>query len=64
MLAGLFRVVESIYSARIVEGKASAWHPDVRFFEVLDGSGSRIGEFYFDLYARDSKRGGCLGRSA
>jgi len=64
VLAGLFRVVESIYSVRIVEGKASAWHPDVRFFEVLDGSGSRIGEFYFDLYARDSKRGGAWADSA
>ena len=64
VLAGLFRVVESIYSVRIVEGKASAWHPDVRFFEVLNGSGSRIGEFYFDLYARDSKRGGAWADSA
>ena len=64
VLTGLFRVVESIYSVRIVEGKASAWHPDVRFFEVLDGSGSRIGEFYFDLYARDSKRGGAWADSA
>jgi oligopeptidase A len=64
VLTGLFRVVESIYSVRIVEGKASAWHPDVRFFEVLNGSGSRIGEFYFDLYARDSKRGGAWADSA
>lgn len=64
VLAGLFRVVESIYSVRIVEGKASAWHSDVRFFEVLDGRGQRIGEFYFDLYARDSKRGGAWADSA
>ncbi len=64
VLAGLFRVVESIYSVRIVEGKASAWHPDVRFFEVLDAGGQRIGEFYFDLYARDNKRGGAWADSA
>ncbi len=64
VLAGLFRVVESIYSVRIVEGKASAWHKDVRFFEVLDSDNHRIGEFYFDLYARDSKRGGAWADSA
>jgi len=64
VIAGLFRVVESIYSVRIVEGKASAWHKDVRFFEVLDKQGARIGEFYFDLYARDKKRGGAWADSA
>ncbi len=64
VIAGLFRVVESIYSVRIVEGKASAWHKDVRFFEVHDEFGSRIGEFYFDLYARDNKRGGAWADSA
>ena len=64
VIAGLFRVVESIYSIKIVEGKASAWHKDVRFFEVRDEFGSRIGEFYFDLYARDNKRGGAWADSA
>ena len=64
VIAGLFRVVESIYSVRIVEGKASAWHKDVRFFEVKDEGGHRIGEFYFDLYARDNKRGGAWADSA
>ena len=64
VIAGLFRVVESIYSVKIVEGEASAWHKDVRFFEVHDQFGSRIGEFYFDLYARDNKRGGAWADSA
>ncbi|MEQ1596735.1 MAG: M3 family metallopeptidase [Casimicrobium sp.] len=64
VLAGLFRVVQSIYSVRIVEGKASAWHTDVRFFEVQDADGKLIGEFYFDLYARDKKRGGAWADSA
>ena len=64
VIAGLFRVVESIYSVKIIEGKASAWHKDVRFFEVLDEFGNRIGEFYFDLYARDHKRGGAWADSA
>ena len=64
VIAGLFRVVESIYSVRIVEGKASSWHKDVRFFEVLDEFDNRIGEFYFDLYARENKRGGAWADSA
>jgi oligopeptidase A len=64
VLAGLFRVVQSIYSVSIVEGKASTWHQDVRFFEVRSSSGAVIGEFYFDLYARQDKRGGAWADSA
>ncbi|TAG00036.1 MAG: M3 family peptidase [Betaproteobacteria bacterium] len=64
VLAGLFRVVQSIYSVRIVEGKASAWHSDVRFFEVLNADNAIIGEFYFDLYARENKQGGAWADSA
>jgi oligopeptidase A len=64
VLAGLFRVVQSIYSVRIVEAKASSWHTDVRFFEVRDDADALIGEFYFDLYARENKRGGAWADSA
>jgi oligopeptidase A len=64
VLAGLFRVVQSIYSVKIVEGSASAWHRDVRFFEVRDAANAVIGEFYFDLYAREGKRGGAWADSA
>jgi oligopeptidase A len=34
------------------------WHPDVRFFSLRDGQGEVVGQFYLDLYARESKRGG------
>ncbi len=68
VLAGLFRVVEQIYSVKIREGKASAWHKDVRYFEVLDsskgGTGARVGEFFFDLYAREGKRPGAWADTA
>jgi oligopeptidase A len=64
VLAGLFRVVEQIYSVKIVEGKASAWHKDVRYFDVRDADGQRIGEFYLDLYAREGKRGGAWADTA
>ena len=58
VLAGMFRVVETIYGVKIRRGEAETWHPDVRFFEIADASGGRIGQFYLDLYARESKRGG------
>ena len=58
VLAGLFRVVETIYGVSIRESKAEVWHPDVRFFVIVDRSGAPVGEFYFDLYARENKQGG------
>ncbi|MFO1315149.1 MAG: M3 family metallopeptidase [Burkholderiales bacterium] len=58
VLAGLFRVVETIYGIRIEEGRAATWHPSVRFFHIRDRNGTLVGEFYFDLYAREGKQGG------
>ena len=58
VIRGLFRVAETLYGVRFVEAKAPTWHPDVRFFEVRDASGTAIGQFYMDLYARETKRGG------
>jgi oligopeptidase A len=58
VVRGLFRVAEALYQVKIKEAKAPLWHPDVRFFEVRDSSGAAIGQFYVDLYARETKRGG------
>ncbi len=58
VLAGLFRVVETIYGVRIRDAKAPVWHPTVRFFAIHDRQEALIGEFYFDLYAREGKQGG------
>ena len=58
VMAGLFRVVETLYGIRIAPGQAPAWHEDVRFFEIRDAGGSLVGQFYLDLYARETKRGG------
>ena len=58
VVRGLFRVAETLYQVKIVESKAPTWHKDVRFFEVRDASGAAIGQFYMDLYARETKRGG------
>jgi oligopeptidase A len=58
VLAGMFRAVETVFGIRVRESKAPAWHPTVRFFDVVDGAGALLGQFYLDLYARPHKRGG------
>jgi oligopeptidase A len=58
VLAGMFKVVETLYGLHIRPSSAPTWHEHVKFFEITDHSGQRIGEFYLDLYARPSKRGG------
>jgi oligopeptidase A len=58
VLSGLFRVTETLYRIKIVPAKAPAWHEDVRFFDLRDAAGALVGQFYIDLYARETKRGG------
>jgi oligopeptidase A len=58
VLQGLFRVAQGLYQIDILPAKAPVWHEDVRFFELRDAAGSLIGQFYMDLYARETKRGG------
>jgi oligopeptidase A len=58
VIRGLFRVAETLYGVKFVPASAPTWHPDVRFFEVRDAAGNAIGQFYMDLYARETKRGG------
>ena len=58
VLEGLFRVIETLFAVRIRPDAAPAWHEDVRFFRIEDAAGGFVGQFYLDLYARDTKRGG------
>ncbi|MDR2239901.1 MAG: M3 family metallopeptidase [Zoogloeaceae bacterium] len=58
VLAGLFRLIETLFSVRIQSDAAPVWHEDVRFFRIEDTHGALIGQFYLDLYARATKRGG------
>src|SRR3954470_25075552 len=58
VLAGLFRVVETLYGLKITPAAAPVWHEDARFFDLRDGAGGLVGQFYIDLYARETKRGG------
>ncbi len=58
VLAGLFRVTETIFGVQVRKSQAPVWHPDVSFYEIIDRSGKLVGQFYLDLYARNNKRGG------
>ncbi len=58
VLAGLFRLVKTLYGLEIREDVAPLWHPEVKFYALYDRTGQRIGQFYLDLYARETKRGG------
>jgi len=58
VLPGMFRLVETLYGLSITPAEAPKWHPDVRFFAIHDRTGALVGQFYADLYARPSKRGG------
>ncbi|MCK6405393.1 MAG: M3 family metallopeptidase [Rhodocyclaceae bacterium] len=57
VLAGLFRVVETLYGVAIKPDNAPVWHEDVRFFRI-ERDGALVGQFYLDLYAREEKKGG------
>ena len=58
VLEGLFRVVQTLFGINIVPAQSATWHPDVKFFEIRSPRGEALGQFFLDLYARPSKRGG------
>ncbi len=66
VLDGLFQLIERMFGVSIREDVAECWHPDVRFYRI-ESEGTLVGQFYLDLYARDSKQPGawmddCRGR--
>ena len=68
VLAGLFEVAHQLYGVTVRERRdVPLYHPDARFFDVLDVSGAAVASFYLDAYARAHKRSGawmddCIGR--
>lgn len=59
VVAGLFAIVEKLFQVRCQEiHDFDSWHPDVRCFALYDKTGKLCSAFYFDLYARENKRGG------
>lgn len=58
VMPGMFKLIETLYGLTITPAEAPSWHADVRFYSIHDKSGALIGQFYLDLYARSTKRGG------
>jgi len=59
VIEGLFSITERVFGVRLaVRDGVDVWHPDVRFYDVLDAGGKVIAGAYVDLYARSGKRGG------
>ena len=59
VLDGLFAIVARVFGVRMLarEGVES-WHPDVRYYDLLDAQGKVIAGAFVDLYTRSGKRGG------
>ena len=58
VLGGLFQVIEGLFDVRVQPDAAPVWDPDVRFYRLEAPDGRLVGQFYLDLYARETKRGG------
>ena len=57
VLAGLFRIVETLFEVAIREDSAPVWKPGVAFYRI-ERDGELVGQFYLDMPSRTGKRGG------
>ena len=57
VLAGLFKIIETLFEVEIREESAPVWTPGVQFFRI-ERAGQLVGQFYLDQPARTGKRGG------
>ena len=52
----VFAVSQQLYGVKFSEVKVPVWHPDVRYFDVLDAkTGAFLSGFYLDLFPREGK---------
>ena len=65
VLAGLFRIIETLFEVSIRRDTAPVWHPAVEFYRIermhpegADKGVQLVGQFYLDQPARTGKRGG------
>ena len=66
VLAGLFKIIETLFEVSIRRDSAPVWHPSVEFYRIerpaaagsADGKPQLVGQFYLDPSARTGKRGG------
>jgi oligopeptidase A len=57
VLAGLFKIIETLFEVAIRKDQAPVWKPGVQFFR-MERAGQLVGQFYLDQPARTGKRGG------
>jgi len=57
VIAGLFKIIETLFEVSIRRDSAPVWHPAVEFYRIERG-GHLVGQFYLDQPARPGKRGG------
>ncbi|WP_394791629.1 M3 family metallopeptidase [Rhodoferax sp.] len=64
VLAGLFKIIETLFEVSIRKDSAPVWHPSVEFYRIerpgnaADAPRQLVGQFYLDPAARTGKRGG------
>ena len=64
VLAGLFKIIETLFEVSIRRDDAPVWHPTVEFYRIeraasqAGGAPQLVGQFYLDPSARSGKRGG------
>jgi len=59
VLTGMFEIARRLYGITIAPTQdVNTWHDDVQVFEVYNEQKEIIAGFYFDLFARENKRGG------
>jgi oligopeptidase A len=59
VIDGLFGLVQRLYGITLTpRDGVDVWHPDVRYYDVVDKDGRIFAGAYIDLYARSGKRGG------
>ncbi len=57
VLAGLFKIVETLFEVVIRKDAAPVWNAKVEFYRI-ERAGELVGQFYLDQPARTGKRGG------
>lgn len=58
VIDGLFQVAEKLFHVSFEKDEGvTTWHPDTNYYSIKR-DGKIIAGFYFDIYARENKRGG------
>ncbi|WP_026435052.1 M3 family metallopeptidase [Acidovorax sp. JHL-9] len=57
VLAGLLKIIETLFEVSIRRDSAPVWHLAVEFYRI-ERDGQLVGQFYLDQPARTGKRGG------